>query len=153
MEGMNHGIKLGNPEGVEAIEVRFIMCMVGELGEEAAIKVLNEIIPYQGIVVGVGMATCQEGGVAPWLFDNAFKLASSCKFKTCAHFWDHGVFDHIHSGINVQGLTRIDHGLSAFDEPGSFEVYNRNKVQFTYCPQSYLSFKQVSSLKELNLQN
>ena len=61
--------------------------MVGERSEQEATDMVLLAKDYSHVIVGVGMATCEEG-IEICKFKRAYKVAQELGLKTTAHFWD-----------------------------------------------------------------
>ena len=99
--------------------MKFIVSIVGERDHIEALEVIQMAGErgYRDLIVGVGMATCEEG-LSVEKFEEAFKLArEEYGFKTTSHFWDCDMVNDIKRGLKYCCLDRIDHGISVLDDP------------------------------------
>ena len=119
--------------------------MNGDNEESEALEIIEQSKDHQDLIVAIGMATSQEG-LPISKFERAFKFAKASGFKTCSHFWDSECSSQIRYGLDHCQLDRIDHGMSILDDSSLLEKCVKDKVPFTFCPQSIRSFNRLESL-------
>lgn len=128
----------------------FIMCFLRHLSQEDAIKHLQLILEFKEKIMGVGLAT-QEEGNPPSKFENAFKLAREYGYKIVAHEGEF-ISDGLEQAIDLIQVDRLDHGIKIMSNKNNLnkELLNKlisKKIPLTVCPLSNIALKTVDHIK------
>jgi len=129
------------------ISSKLIMCFLRHLDEDAAIKTLNEAIPFKKWIFAVGLDS-SEFGHPPSKFKNVFEKAISEGFLTVAHAGEEGPAEYVWEALNVLKISRIDHGNRSLDDEKLVDEIVKRKLALTICPLSNLKLKVVKDLKD-----
>jgi adenosine deaminase len=90
-EGLRQGIEkhkeIARLAEAKPVEVRFIVCLVGERDAQEAMRVVEQAVAYKDMIVAIGMAT-SEVKLPIVKFQEVFLRAKELGFKTTSHFWD-----------------------------------------------------------------
>ena len=134
------------------ITSHMILCFVRHLSEAAAIKTLQEALPYKDKILAVGLDSA-EMGHPPSKFQNVFKLAREAGFLTVAHAGEEGPASYIWEALDLLKVKRIDHGVRAVEDEQLMERIIREKIALTVCPLSNIKLKVFNKLEEHNLKD
>ena len=85
--------------GPSNIEVKFIVCIVGERDTKEVSQIIEDSLEYRDIIVAFGMATC-EVGLPISKFKETFDQVRDAGFMTTSHFWDHECTSEIEIGLH-----------------------------------------------------
>lgn len=127
-----------------------ILCFLRHLSAEAALKTLNQALPYQDWIIGVGLDS-SEVGYPPLKFVEVFDKARSEGFLTVAHAGEEGSPDYIWQAINLLKVSRIDHGVRCIEDPKLVEFLASEQIPLTVCPLSNVKLKVFPAMSEHNL--
>lgn len=128
------------------ISFRLIMSFLRHLSEEAAFKTLEEAMPYQDWISGVGLDSSELGN-PPSKFERVFAEAHKRGFKRVAHAGEEGPADYIWEALDLLKVVRIDHGNRCLDDNRLVTRLASEQMPLTICPLSNLELKVVDDLK------
>ena len=97
------------------ISYKIILCFLRHLDETAAMKTLDEALPYKDRITAVGMDSSEVGN-PPKKFEKVFEKARSKWFLTVAHAGEEWPAEYIWEAINLLKVSRIDHGNHSIDD-------------------------------------
>lgn len=126
------------------ISSNMIMCFIRHLSEEDALAALTAALDYKDKIVGVGLASLEEGN-PPSKFAGAFAQAQKYGFKLTAHA---SYADFIYDSIHTLGVERIDHGIGCMQNPDLTKKLINNQMPITVCPLSNVLLGRFIDLKE-----
>ncbi len=129
------------------ISSKLIMCFIRHLNEEAAMKTLQEAIPFKQWIFAVGLDSSEQGH-PPSKFKNVFEKAISEGFLTVAHAGEEGPAEYVWEALNILKISRIDHGNRSLDDEKLISEIVDRKMALTLCPLSNLKLKVVKDLKD-----
>lgn len=86
-------------------------------------------------VIGVGMDST-ELGVDPLSFTRAYATARGAGFRLTAHQGENSPASAITACLDVLGVERVDHAISALDDPELVTRLAGERVPLTVCPNS-----------------
>jgi len=127
------------------ISSKLIMCFLRHLDENAAIKTLEQALPYKNLITAVGLDS-SEVGHPPSKFKNVFESALKEGFLTVAHAGEEGPAEYIWEALNLLKVSRIDHGNHCIDDEKLIDELVRRKMPLTMCPLSNLKLKVQTDL-------
>jgi adenine deaminase len=127
------------------LSTSLIMCFLRHLSEEAAIKTLEEALPYKDWIIGVGLDSSELGN-PPAKFERVFKKAKEEGFKLVAHAGEEGPADYIWDSLNILNIDRLDHGNRCLDDEGLVKELVEKQIALTLCPLSNLKLKVVEDM-------
>lgn len=132
------------------ITSRLIMCFLRHLSEEAAFETLEQALPFQDRIIGVGLDS-SEVGHPPSKFERVFAQARSLGFLTVAHAGEEGPPQYVHEALDLLHVSRIDHGVRSEEDEALMARLIALQMPLTVCPLSNLKLKVVSHLNRHNL--
>ena len=98
------------------VSATLIMCFLRHLPEEAALKTLDEALPWRDLIVGVGLDS-SERGHPPEKFARVFARCRELGLHVVAHAGEEGPPAYIISALDVLKVERIDHGVRCVEDP------------------------------------
>ena len=124
---------------------RLILCFLRHLDEAAAFETLDAAMRYREHIAGVGLDSAERGN-PPRKFARVFRRAREAGFVPVAHAGEEGPAEYVREALEVLGVTRIDHGNNALDDPGLVAELVARQVPLTVCPLSNLRLCVVDDL-------
>ena len=138
----------GLAEGLDAAEAEtgaramLIADIDRAYGAAAGLRMVERLVelrraasPGADRVIGVGLDST-ERDVDPRDFADAFALAGREGLRRTSHQGETTPADHIVAGLDMLGSERIDHGLSAIQDPELTRRLAGERVPLTVCPNS-----------------
>ncbi len=138
---------LAEAEEKFGISTGLIMCFLRDLDESAAIKTLEEALPYRNRIIAVGLDSAETGN-PPSKFQDVFTKAREAGFLTVAHGGEEGPAEYVREALELLKVSRIDHGNHCLDDDKLTEELIRRKIPLTVCPLSNLRLKVIDRLEE-----
>lgn len=132
------------------ITSHLIMCFLKHLSEDAAIKTLEESLPYKDKIYGVGLDSSELGN-PPEKFEKVMNMALKEGFITVAHAGEEGPADYIWGSIQKLSISRVDHGVRSADDPKLLEYLKRTRIPLTVCPQSNVKLCVFDKMEDHNI--
>ena len=120
---------------VAGVSSTLILCFLRHLPPRSAVEVFEQARPYLDHIQGVGLDSGELGN-PPELFAEAYRLAVEAGLRPVAHAGEEGPAEYIWSALDVLGVERIDHGVSAIEDPALVERLAREQIPVTMCPLS-----------------
>jgi len=143
------GLVQGQQEVAEVTST-LILCFLRHLSPRSAVEVFEQARPFLDHLQGVGIDSGELGN-PPELFAEAYGLAVEAGLKPVAHAGEEGPAEYIWSALDVLGVERIDHGVSAGDDPALVERLAREQIPVTMCPLSNQKLQVFPDLRRHNL--
>jgi adenosine deaminase len=140
VEGLDAAIR--DTHGVSAY---LIPCFLRDLGPDAAMETLAELLPHAGRFVAVGLDSA-EVGYPPRLFADVFDRARAEGLHTVAHAGEEGPPEYIWEALDVLRVRRIDHGVRCLEDPALVARLAEERVPLTLCPLSNVRLAVVPAL-------
>lgn len=119
---------------------RLIMCFLRDLSAEDAMMTLEAALPYREHIVAVGLDSAEVGN-PPAKFRDVFARARSEGFVTVAHAGEEGPADYVREALDELGVSRIDHGVRAMEDPEVVARLAKEGIPLTVCPLSNVRLK------------
>src|ERR1039457_3808274 len=129
------------------ISSNLIMCFQRDLDSEAAMKTLEEAIPFKDWIMAVGLDSA-EAGNPPSKFTEIFDHARKNGFITVAHAGEEGPADYVWEALDLLKVSRVDHGNNSLDDKRLVDELVRLKIPLTICPLSNHKLRVVKDLKD-----
>ena len=131
------GIRRALADGERALGItwRLIMCVLRDKSLGSAEVALESARPWRHVICGVGLDSA-EAGHPPGDFAVLFARAREAGFLTFAHAGEEGPAAYVEEALDALEVRRIDHGVSAADDPALVERLARMHVALTMCPLS-----------------
>lgn len=127
-----------------------IMCFLRHLLEEAAYETLEEAMPFQDWIIGVGLDST-EIGHPPAQFKGVFRKAREAGFLPVAHAGEEGPADYIWQAIELLQIRRIDHGVRCQDDLKLLNFLREKQIPLTICPLSNVKLKVFPTMQAHNI--
>ena len=146
------GIRRAQEDAKDRLGVRtqIIMCFLRDMSVESAKATLDESLPYQDWIVGVGLDSDEKGN-PPIKFKAVFARARTEGYRLTMHcdVDQENSTRHIWQTLDVIGVDRIDHGVNSLEDEALCEEIVRRGLALTVCPisNSYVA----GSLKALEV--
>jgi adenosine deaminase len=117
------------------IHSQLIMCFLRDRSAEFAMATLLESLPYKDWIVGVGLDS-DERGHPPSKFRMVFQRARKEGYQLTMHcdVNQQDCVAHIWECVDVIGVSRIDHGVNALEEPILCRLLAERQIALTVCP-------------------
>jgi len=131
-----HRAQLAAAEAL-GIDSRLIMCFLRDMSAESAMETLEQSLPYQDWIVGVGLDSDEKDN-PPVKFAAVFAKAREYGYKLTMHcdVNQNNTLDHIDQCLNTIKVDRIDHGINALESDDLIEQIVERKLGLTVCPVS-----------------
>lgn len=124
-----------------------ILCFLRHLGGTEALATLEQALPYRDRLLGVGLDS-SERGLPPDLFAETYDLARQEGLRLVAHAGEEGPPEYIWQALDVLGVERIDHGVSAIEDQALIDRLAADQIALTMCPLSNLKLHVVGDLAD-----
>ena len=117
------------------IRSQLIMCFLRDWSAEFAMTTLIQSLPYKEWIVGVGLDS-DEKGHPPVKFKQVFARARAEGYLLTMHcdVNQENTLLHIRQVLDDIGVSRIDHGVNALEDPALCKVLAQRKLGLTVCP-------------------
>jgi adenosine deaminase len=129
---------------------KLIMCFLRHLSEDAAIETLEQALPFNKWIAGVGLDS-SEVGHPPEKFVRVFEKARGEGLLAVAHAGEEGPPEYIWQALEQLKVSRIDHGVRCIEDPRLVEKLRTEQVPLTVCPLSNVKLRVFRTLTEHNL--
>jgi len=146
--GITSALRDGQAE--TGITSRLIMCLLRHLTTEEGDAALSAMLPYREAIAAVGLDST-ELGQPPDKFAAVFARARSLGFLTVAHAGEEGSARDVEVTLDALGVSRIDHGVHAMDDPRVVARLVRERMPLTVCPLSNVKLRVFSNMADHNL--
>ncbi len=127
------------------ISSRLILCFLRDRDATEAMATLEAALPYRDRIVGVGLDSAEKGN-PPEKFREVFDRARAQGFLTVAHAGEEGPASYVRDALDLLHAARIDHGISALDDPALVARLARERVPLTVCPLSNVRLRVVDDV-------
>ncbi len=124
---------------------RLIMCFLRHLDEKAAMKTLQQALPYKKWITAVGLDS-SEIGHPPHDFKNVFAQARKQWYLTVAHAGEEGPAAYIREAVKLLKVSRIDHGNRCLDDKKLIQDLVKKQIPLTVCPLSNSKLQVVKDM-------
>jgi adenosine deaminase len=117
------------------VRSQLILCFLRDWSAEYAMATLLESLPYKEWIVGVGLDSDEKNN-PPAKFRKVFQRAREEGYLLTMHC-DVNQEDsvaHIWECVDLIGVSRIDHGVNALEDPALCKVLADRKLGLTVCP-------------------
>ena len=131
------GILDGLAEGERAYGITsgLILSFLRHLPPAAADATLAAVEPWLDRIVAVGLDS-SEIGFPPEPFAGTFARARALGLRAVAHAGEEGDASLVARTIDALGVSRIDHGVRAADDPAVMRRLAESGITLTACPNS-----------------
>lgn len=148
INGLSSACERANVElGVSAA---LIMCFLRHLSEEAAFDVLEQSLPHQHLLKGVGLDS-SERGHPPEKFARVFERCRDLGLHLVAHAGEEGPPEYIRNALDILKVERIDHGVRCLEDPELVKRLAREGMALTVCPLSNVKLCVFQNMGQHNI--
>lgn len=119
------------------LQTQLIMCFLRDLTAESALQTLQQALPYQHWIVGVGLDSDEKNN-PPVKFAEVFSRARATGFRLTMHcdVNQENTLTHIRQCLDTIGVDRIDHGVNSLEDPELCDIIRERGLGLTVCPVS-----------------
>jgi len=137
VDDLMQALDQASKDGLEKFGVSsvLLMCINREFSEESALKMLEAVAPYRGMIAGMGLCSNEKGN-PPIKFKRAYEEARRQGYRLTAHCdcdMENSA-QHIYQCIHVLGVERIDHGVNSIEDDKLVEALVERNIPLTICP-------------------
>jgi adenosine deaminase len=125
----------------------FMPCFLRHLGPDVAKQDWELLKPFKDQITAIGLSAI-EVGYPPSLFIDVFNSVREAGVKIIAHAGEEAGPEYIWSAINDIKVDRIDHGIQCLKDERLVEHLQETQIPLTVCPQSNVSLKIFSEMKD-----
>lgn len=136
-------IKSAAPAG---LEVRVFAGLVRNLYTPAMQPIIDELHLWEELD-GIDLHGQEPLPLEGWTAET-WRRSKEAGKVTKAHAGEFGGADNVRQAIEELGVSRIQHGVRAIDDPGVIELARERNVVFDLCPISNWKLRVVPSLRE-----
>lgn len=138
---------LADARDLMGISSGLILCFLRHLSEEAAFATLEQAMPFRDLFFAVGLDS-SEMGHPPSKFTNVFAKARAEGLLAVAHAGEEGPPDYIWQALDLLKVSRIDHGVRAWEDPRLMQRLIDEQIALTICPLSNTKLKVYQHMRE-----
>lgn len=138
---------LGDARDLLGISSGLILCFLRHLSEEAAFATLQAAMPFRDLFFAVGLDS-SELGHPPSKFTNVFAKARAEGLLTVAHAGEEGPPEYVWQALDLLKVSRIDHGVRAWQDPRLMERLIEEQIPLTVCPLSNTKLRVYQEMSE-----
>nr|VFK62515.1 MAG: adenosine deaminase [Candidatus Kentron sp. TUN] len=132
------------------ISSHLILCFLRHLSADAAMRTLEQAIPFRDRIIAVGLDSA-EVGHPPEKFKSVFDRARSEGFLTVAHAGEEGPPEYIRQALDSLKVSRIDHGVRCEEDAALVKRLVEQKTPLTVCPLSNVKLRVFDTMADHNL--
>ena len=129
-----------------------IMCFLRHLSEGEAFETLEQALPYQDKIIGIGLDSGEVGN-PPEKFARVFARCRELGFHLVAHAGEEGPPAYVWTALDVLKVERIDHGVQSSKDPALMQRLAKDRIALTVCPLSNLKLCVFPDLASHNLKH
>jgi adenosine deaminase len=129
------------------ISSRLILCFLRHLPAAAALRTLEEALPFRDRIAAVGLDS-SERGHPPADFVEVFDRARREGLRAVAHAGEEGPPAYVWQALTGLGASRIDHGVRSLEDERLVERLVADRVPLTVCPLSNVKLRVVPTLAD-----
>ncbi|MBN3560693.1 adenosine deaminase [Aliamphritea spongicola] len=146
------GISRALADGEKQLRITsyLILSFLRHLSEEDAFNTLRDALPYKEHFIAVGLDS-SELGHPPEKFERVFAAAREAGLRTVAHAGEEGPPENIWNAISLLNVCRIDHGVTATQDPQLVSYLVQHRIPLTVCPLSNTKLKVFNDMAEHNI--
>ena len=129
-----------------------IMCFLRHLSEQDAFETLEQALPYQSKIIGIGLDSGEVGN-PPEKFARVFERCRELGFRLVAHAGEEGPPAYVWTALDVLKVERIDHGVQSSKDASLMHRLATDHIALTVCPLSNLKLCVFPDLASHNLKH
>ncbi len=127
-----------------------VMSFLRHLSEESAFETLEQALPFKDQLIAIGLDS-SELGHPPEKFQRVFEKALEYGFFTLAHAGEEGPPSYIWQALELLKVSRVDHGVRAFEDEELMQHLIAEQIPLTVCPLSNTKLKVFASMSDHNI--
>ena len=131
---------LAGARDLMGISSGLILCFLRHLSEDAAFATLEQAMAFRDQFFAVGLDS-SELGHPPVKFANVFAKARSEGLLAVAHAGEEGPPEYIWQALDILKVSRVDHGVRAWEDPRLMQRLIDEQIALTVCPLSNTKLK------------
>lgn len=132
------------------VSASLIMCFLRHLSEDDAFATLEQALPFQDKLIGVGLDSGELGN-PPEKFARVFARCRELGFHLVAHAGEEGPPAYVWTALDLLKVERIDHGVQASKDAALMQRLAEGRIALTVCPLSNLKLCVFPDLASHNL--
>lgn len=119
------------------IKSALIMCFLRDMSAESAAETLEQALPYQDKILGIGLDSDEKGN-PPGKFKAVFEKAKAAGFHITMHcdIDQENSIGNIREALMDIQVERLDHGTNIVESPELVEFVKEKGIGLTCCPVS-----------------
>lgn len=138
---------LGDARDLLGISSGLILSFLRHLPEEDALHTLHQAMPFRDLFFAVGLDS-SEMGHPPSKFTNVFAKARAEGLLAVAHAGEEGPPEYIWEALDLLKVSRIDHGVRAWEDPRLMARLIEEQIPLTVCPLSNTKLRVYQDMSE-----
>ena len=138
---------LGDARDLLGISSGLILSFLRHLPEEDAFTTLQQAMPFRDLFFAVGLDS-SEMGHPPSKFTNVFAKARSEGLLAVAHAGEEGPPEYVWEALDLLKVSRIDHGVRAWEDPRLMARLIEEQITLTVCPLSNTKLQVYQDMSE-----
>ena len=138
---------LGDARDMLGISSGLILSFLRHLPEEEAFATLQQAMPFRDLFFAVGLDS-SEMGHPPSKFTNVFAKAHAEGLLAVAHAGEEGPPEYVWEALDLLKVSRIDHGVRAYEDPRLIARLIEEQIPLTVCPLSNTKLRVYQDMSE-----
>lgn len=138
---------LADARDMLGISSGLILSFLRHLSEEEAFHTLQQAMPFRDLFFAVGLDS-SEMGHPPRKFTNVFAKARAEGFLAVAHAGEEGPPEYVWQALDLLKVSRIDHGVRAWEDPRLMARLIEEQIPLTVCPLSNTKLRVYQDMSE-----
>lgn len=126
---------LGDARDLLGISSGLILSFLRHLPQDDAFHTLQQAMPFRDLFFAVGLDS-SEMGHPPSKFTNVFAKARAEGLLAVAHAGEEGPPEYVWEALDLLKVSRIDHGVRAWEDPRLMARLIEEQIPLTVCPLS-----------------
>ena len=126
---------LADARDMLGISSGLILSFLRHLSEEDAFATLQQAMPFRDLFFAVGLDS-SEMGHPPSKFTKVFAKARAEGLLAVAHAGEEGPPEYVWQALDLLKVSRIDHGVRAWEDPRLVARLIEEQIPLTVCPLS-----------------
>jgi adenine deaminase len=148
ISGIHRALEVGRDR--LGISSGLILCFLRHLSEAAALRTLEEALPYRRWLLGAGLDS-SEVGHPPSKFRAVYERARDAGLRLVAHAGEEGPPEYVWEALDQLKVERIDHGVRCLEDDRLVARLVEEQIALTVCPLSNVKLRLFPDLEHHNL--
>ncbi|HZJ92475.1 MAG TPA: adenosine deaminase [Thiopseudomonas sp.] len=138
---------LADARDMLGISSGLILSFLRHLSEDEAFATLQQAMPFRDLFFAVGLDS-SEMGHPPSKFTNVFAKARAEGLLAVAHAGEEGPPEYVWEALDLLKVSRIDHGVRAWEDPRLMARLIEEQIPLTVCPLSNTKLRVYQDMSE-----